>query len=1025
MKRPLAASRSTWKRIAQVSRFAIPVTLICAALFPQQERGKRRERDGGVDEVDDKIHALPPAPAPTPLAAKSRVGDAQRERQAPFLVALGEGRYFAGCVEWEGGAGDRIALREIDAAGKVARTLFVAAAPAEIDAPCGALDREGRLTVVWTQLAGERAQLFAARLEGEAFTAPVALTTGPLPNLHPAIARAQDGRLWLAWESFVAGTAPDSPGSIDVVAAPLGTGAGGLELGALARVGDGPYSDLEPALAADGGALAIAWSRHGGREYDVLVRRLDPATGALAAPIDVSLDGSSDDVHPALCAAGDGTLGIAWDRLEDSWRGTSMPGAQHPESEAKTQSVHVMFARLRGDAVEVAAGADGWLDGAVAGASRLSWMGGVPQLAADAKGRLWIAYRYLFQLAQRGGRYGDPVVVQRLDPAGFTRAIEIERSVGFAERPAIAPNGAGVVAAGQCDERLEATSMFNGSDAPETLHKTLVSQGIDVGTWLGPTAIFLAAIGEAEAPLAGSAPETAAQATPITFVARPDRSQEHHPQPAADLLADPIVAGREHLKVSADGKEYQVYWGDLHRHSSVSRCSHGYEPAPTARYEFGRDAHLYDFMAMTDHSGQVDPFSWWQLDKLCWLYRDPRFCPLAGYECTAQVFGHQNVILDGRISPLVAFSANSAHLDRDNAFKYLYQRLTEGHAIAIPHTTADTGRRTRFGDCDPRFVKLVEVYQALRGNYEFNGCRRQSVLANERESFVQAGLDGGLEFGLIASTDHGNGCAYAGVLAERLDVASLFDGLKSRRTFGATVKGLFPLLTLDGALMGEEVQSVAPKLHVKIRAPIGRELSEVVVFRNGQPWRALGRDLEGTDQTTLQIELVAPFENEPPRMDWSTTIKIAGATFTTMGGRTIPSISSGQHGFTADGTTLRFLWPKGLDEMKPKERHVKARTRRDAEVTIQSRNDPIRLTVGDLLAGPFIGKLAGQNWTLIANERFDDGHDIAKGMGVREIDQEWSDDSVPDKPTWYYVRATQTDGEMAWSSPVFVKPPTK
>jgi hypothetical protein len=33
-------------------------------------------------------------------------------------------------------------------------------------------------------------------------------------------------------------------------------------------------------------------------------------------------------------------------------------------------------------------------------------------------------------------------------------------------------------------------------------------------------------------------------------------------------------------------------------------------------------------MALTDHSGQIDPFSWWLKDKLVRQQRTPDFCAL-------------------------------------------------------------------------------------------------------------------------------------------------------------------------------------------------------------------------------------------------------------------------------------------------------------------------------------------------------------------------------------------------------------
>ena len=45
------------------------------------------------------------------------------------------------------------------------------------------------------------------------------------------------------------------------------------------------------------------------------------------------------------------------------------------------------------------------------------------------------------------------------------------------------------------------------------------------------------------------------------------------------------------------------------------------------------------------------------------------------------------------------------------------------------------------------------------------------------------------------------------------------------------------------------------------------------------------------------------------------------------------------------------------------------------------------------------------------------------GLGVRELDVSFRDDDRP-RAAFYYARAFQVDGELAWSSPIWVGPPS-
>jgi hypothetical protein len=43
------------------------------------------------------------------------------------------------------------------------------------------------------------------------------------------------------------------------------------------------------------------------------------------------------------------------------------------------------------------------------------------------------------------------------------------------------------------------------------------------------------------------------------------------------------------------------------------------------------------------------------------------------------------------------------------------------------------------------------------------------------------------------------------------------------------------------------------------------------------------------------------------------------------------------------------------------------------------------------------------------------------GLGTPDTRLRWTDPA--EQPAWYYIRAFQTDGEMAWSSPIWIDRP--
>ena len=134
---------------------------------------------------------------------------------------------------------------------------------------------------------------------------------------------------------------------------------------------------------------------------------------------------------------------------------------------------------------------------------------------------------------------------------------------------------------------------------------------------------------------------------------------------------------------------------------------------------------------------------------------------------------------------------------------------------------------------DPRFSRLVEVFQACRGNYESQTCFRQYSDGTATGTFMLDGLRRGHRFGLIASSDHGHGASYVAVLARSLNRADVFDALWSRRTCAATTRGVVAVLRLGPHLMGSEVDWSGPR-PLRVHARGYAELARVDILRDGR-----------------------------------------------------------------------------------------------------------------------------------------------------------------------------------------------
>jgi hypothetical protein len=319
-------------------------------------------------------------------------------------------------------------------------------------------------------------------------------------------------------------------------------------------------------------------------------------------------------------------------------------------------------------------------------------------------------------------------------------------------------------------------------------------------------------------------------------------------------------------------------------------------------------------------------------------------------------------------------------------------------------------------------VRLVEVYQAMRGNSEFDGCLRQSKSATTDDCFVQDALEEGHQYGLIASTDHGGGCAYAVALAERLDVPSLMEAFRARRTYAATTKGMLVDFRIDDHLMGEEVTCRAPpKISVKVRG--AAELAELVVFRDAAVFQSLGRPAPQPGATivvTVRMDLTqTPKEGET----WRLRLAAPGCALERI---TTPVRRNSKHQppyprWRALDEEAVFLWPDSFaPDSAEHQFRMKVRGPSDAKLAFEWGDERREAALLDLLDHPVEGATPRGPFKVTASQPPDAQVEVAKGLGVRELTQEWTDTSAGPGDHWYYARAVQVDGEIVWSSPIFV-----
>lgn len=307
-----------------------------------------------------------------------------------------------------------------------------------------------------------------------------------------------------------------------------------------------------------------------------------------------------------------------------------------------------------------------------------------------------------------------------------------------------------------------------------------------------------------------------------------------------ELLGNPT-------EVAVSLPERQLYWGDLHSHTSYSWDGVGRDA-----FNYARFVTSLDFYAMTDHSQEPEPgwnrglnkFYWPEYTALTDTYYVPGvFATLHAYECSfGTPYGHHNVYF--REAPGALINPQTATLPE------LWAALEAGNALTIPHHTG------KF----PKGVEFDLVNEELRRNFElYSGHGLSEVydpshpLAFEASDFthdsksaegavnVQDAWRLGLKLSVIASSDDhraqpGNAMyGLAALRATSLTRNDIFQALYDRHTYATTGAKIILYFDVNGVPMGQNAppQDVA-KVHIRAHGTDAIDWVEVLRLLPGE-----------------------------------------------------------------------------------------------------------------------------------------------------------------------------------------------
>lgn len=628
----------------------------------------------------------------------------------------------------------------------------------------------------------------------------------PGPDLGPVACTDQQGRIWVAWQSW------DRQGKASVRFSTIEKGQV-VQSGRLATTSAANQWSPAIAAAADG-RVAIAFDVYNG-DYDVYIAVLD-GTKVSFYPIATS---SKFEARPAIAWDTAGRLWIAYEEGSVNW-GKDF-GAFDTEGQPlyASRSVRVVC----------------WQDGQLFEPTAELPVSQVepprmpyelpaslrferspryshPRLGLDGQGRLWLSYRQKFgtRYSTHPGSYWLSYL-RCFDGKSWSEPMELHHSCNLMDsRPVLLPHGDGGL------------FVVHNTDGRYT---TPDKVGFD---------LYLSSL---------NLPGTSGVA-------------ELRPRSPGKKDLDPYRKEQEAVQrmreyqVRAGGKLYYLLRGEFHRHTEIS-WDGGPDGCLEDMFRYALDAVSFDWIGNGDHdNGAGREYTWWLTQKLSDAYHVPEvFTPMFSYERSVNYpHGHRNVMFARRgILPLPRLEqpdpqkrVGGVHADDT---KMLYRYLRELGGICASHTSA-TNMGTDWRDHDPLVEPIVEIYQGDRMNYEYPDCPRAGydpksgkfppqIGGWQPSGYINNALAKGYRLGFQSSSDHwSTHISYFVALAERRDREAILEAARKRHCYAATDNIIFDVRS-GTHMQGDEWEATQPPIfQVFVHGTAG--IKQVDIIRDSQ-----------------------------------------------------------------------------------------------------------------------------------------------------------------------------------------------
>ncbi len=462
-----------------------------------------------------------------------------------------------------------------------------------------------------------------------------------------------------------------------------------------------------------------------------------------------------------------------------------------------------------------------------------------------------------------------------------------------------------------------------------------------------------------------------------------------------------------------ENESNKLFWGDMHGQTKETVGTGTQE----SYFTFGRDCAKMDFCAWQGNDFQVTDETWANVCKNIKKFHEPgKFVTFLGYEWSGNTPNGGDYNIYFRNDDEKIFRSSHWQIDllsNDGTDRSVLSDLWEqfkgrNDVIAVPHVG---GRYANLDMCNTDFVSVLEIH-SHHGTFEwmmedaFARNLKLGVIAASDDHTCRPGLSYPTRTtsrGFVSFDGYGG---YTGLYAKKLTREAIWEAIKSRHTYGTTGKRIILDVKCGEHIMGDMFATDAPPI-INVNVAGTEEIRDVEIKRG--------------NSTIYSYEQEQPIIPGRIKVQWS-GVRVKSRSKKTVwdgnlvvDGGSIKDVQQFAFDQPDEGVTLIsnqiISWKSStsgdIDGME-----IDMDFDDNTKLMFNSPNVSFSILAAELKDGPITKAAGGINQKVtisLAHECFE------KSV---EINFEDKDVEVGTNPYW--VKVTQSDGNLAWSSPMYI-----